>query len=62
MTHSASKQAKVLSTDELDQIAGGIIIVGGMPHLVQQFVSPLDRVAINPQPLPPRILFQGFGQ
>jgi hypothetical protein len=63
MTHSASEQAKILSADELHHVAGGIIIVGGLPQLVQQhFTSPLDRVAINPQPLPPRILFQGFGQ
>jgi hypothetical protein len=63
MTHSAFEQAKVLSTDELDRVAGGIIIVGGLPQLMQQhFTSPLDRIAINPQPLPPRILFQGFGQ
>jgi hypothetical protein len=29
---------------------------------MQQFVSAIDRVALNPQPLPPRLLFQGFGQ
>jgi hypothetical protein len=40
-----------MSSDELDRVVGGIIIIGG--SLRQQFVSPLERVAINPQPLPP---------
>jgi hypothetical protein len=48
---------KTLSFDELDRVAGGIIIVGGLPQLSQRFTSPLDRVAINPQPLPSPILF-----
>jgi hypothetical protein len=51
-----------LSTAELDRVAGGIIIIGGLPQLVQQFTSPLDRVALNPQPLPPRVLSLAFGR
>jgi hypothetical protein len=57
MTDSASVNDKALSLDELDRVAGGIIIVGGLPQLSQRFTSALDRVALNPQPLPPRILF-----
>jgi hypothetical protein len=60
MTDIASTQ-RTLSFDELDHVAGGIIIVGGAPQLWQQFVSPIDKVAINPQPLPPRILSVAFG-
>jgi hypothetical protein len=40
-----------LTSDELDHVCGGIIIVGG---LQRQFTSPLERVALNPQPLPPQ--------
>jgi hypothetical protein len=57
MTDAASVKDKTLSFDELDRVAGGIIIVGGLPQLSQRFTSPLDRVAINPQPLPSPILF-----
>ena len=57
MTDIASVKDKALSLDELDRVAGGIIIIGGLPQLSQRFVSALDRVALNPQPLPPRILF-----
>jgi hypothetical protein len=57
MTSSASVKDKALSFDELDRVAGGIIIVGGLPQLSQRFTSTLDRIALNPQPLPPRILF-----
>jgi hypothetical protein len=60
MTNPASVKDVELSIDELDRVAGGIIIVGGMPQLFHQ-TSALDRVAINPQPLPPRILSVGFG-
>jgi hypothetical protein len=57
MTDSASVKEKALSLHELDRVAGGIIIVGGLPQLSQRSISALDRVALNPQPLPPRILF-----
>jgi hypothetical protein len=51
MSDSATVKSKAMSSDELDRVVGGIIIIGG--SLRQQFVSPLERVAINPQPLPP---------
>jgi hypothetical protein len=57
VTNSASVKDKTLNFDELDRVAGGIIIVSGLPLLSQRFTSALDRVALNPQPLPPRILF-----
>ena len=61
MTDSATFKAEVLSTDELDRVAGGIIIVGGMQRNYQLYHqnSVLDRVALNPQPLPPRNLSFG---
>jgi hypothetical protein len=52
--------ANELTTDELDRVVGGIIIVGCLPQLFHQ-ASALDRVALNPQPLPPRILSVDFG-
>ena len=57
MTDQASIRA--LTSDELDRVAGGIIIVGG---LQRQFTSVLDRVALNPQPLPPKIFSFSFGR
>jgi len=62
MTDSPTFKAEVLSTDELDRVAGGIIIVGGMQRSYQLYhqSSVLDRVALNPQPLPPRVF--SFGQ
>ncbi len=51
-THSFSpNEADVLSDDQLEAISGGIIVVGGLPSA---FSSPLTKVALNPQPLPPR--------
>jgi hypothetical protein len=52
MTDSRSVKDEALTFDELDHVSGGIIIVGG---LQRQFTSALERVALNPQPLPPRI-------
>jgi hypothetical protein len=60
MTDSIFVKDEALTSDELDRVVGGIIIVSGVPQLVHQ-ASALDRVAINPQPLPPRILSVGFG-
>jgi hypothetical protein len=57
MTDLASAKDAAMTADELDRIVGGIIIVGG---LQRQFTSALDRVALNPQPLPPR--YFSFGQ
>lgn len=58
MTNSAPVKAEALTSDELDRVAGGIIIVSG---LQRQFTSRLDWVALNPQPLPPKI-FSFFGR
>jgi hypothetical protein len=51
MTDLATVKDEALNADELDRVVGGIIIVSGLQH---QFTSVLDRVALNPQPLPPR--------
>ena len=57
MTDLATVKGEAMTSDELDRVAGGIIIVSGFQP---QFSSALDRVALNPQPLPPRIF--SFGQ
>ena len=59
MTNSANVKTNELTDDELDRVAGGIIIVGGFLNHFQllQPSSVLDRVALNPQPLPPRVAF-----
>jgi hypothetical protein len=57
MTDLATVKGEAMTSDELDSVAGGIIIVSGLQH---QFTSALERVALNPQPLPPRIF--SFGQ
>ncbi len=57
MTDLASARNAALNTDELDRVVGGIIIVSGLQH---HFTSALEQVALNPQPLPPRIF--AFGQ
>jgi hypothetical protein len=42
-----------MSPEELDEVNGGIIIVSG----IQNFKSSrFDKVALNPQPLPPKEL------
>lgn len=56
MTDQASIKDKALTSDDLDRVAGGIIIVGG---LQRHFTSVLERVALNPQPLPPRVFAFG---
>jgi hypothetical protein len=56
MTDLPSVKHEALTSDELDHVSGGIIIVGG---LQRQFTSALERVALNPQPLPPRIFSLG---
>ena len=54
MTDFASIKDQALTSDELGRVAGGIIIVSG--HQRQfSFTSLLDRVALNPQPLPPKV-------
>jgi hypothetical protein len=61
MTDSTAFKSEALTSDELDRVAGGIIIVGGLQRNYQLFhqSSVLDRVALNPQPLPPRVLSFG---
>jgi len=61
MTYSAAIKGEALTNDELDRVAGGIIIVSGFQRHFQLFhqSSVLERVALNPQPLPPRILSFG---
>ena len=54
MTNFAPVKNEALTSDELDRVAGGIIIVSGLQH---RFTSALQRVALNPQPLPPKIFF-----
>jgi hypothetical protein len=50
MTDLDTDKREALTPDELDRVVGGIIIVGGAQH---KFTSALERVALNPQPLPP---------
>jgi hypothetical protein len=57
MTDLATVKDEAMTSDELDRVAGGIIIVSGFQR---QFTSALDRVALNPQPLPPGMF--SFGQ
>ncbi|MBN8988105.1 MAG: hypothetical protein J0H42_07665 [Rhizobiales bacterium] len=56
MTDFTPIKNEELTSDELDRVAGGIIIVSG---LQRQFTSALERVALNPQPLPPGIFSFG---
>jgi hypothetical protein len=56
MTDLATVKGEAMTSDELDHVAGGIIIVSGFQH---QLTSALERVALNPQPLPPRIFSFG---
>jgi hypothetical protein len=56
MTDLATIKGEAMTSDELDSVAGGIIIVSGLQH---QFTSALEQVALNPQPLPPRIFSFG---
>lgn len=44
--------ADEMTEQELDEVAGGIIVIGGK---YATGGSVLNQVAINPQPLPPRI-------
>jgi hypothetical protein len=56
MTDLATVKGEAMTSDELDRVASGIIIVSGFQH---QLTSALERVALNPQPLPPRIFSFG---
>jgi hypothetical protein len=59
MTDSAAFTGEAMTSDELDGVAGGIIIVGGRQFELVHQTSALDRVALNPQPLPPRVFSFG---
>jgi hypothetical protein len=43
-TDLATVKGEAMTSDELDRLAGGIIIVSGFQH---QFASALERVALN---------------
>jgi hypothetical protein len=58
MTDFASINDQALTSDELDRVAGGIIIVSGFQRQFS-LTSVLDRVALNPQPLPPKVFSFG---
>ena len=60
MTDLASIKDKALTSDELDRVAGGIIIVSGLQRHFS-LASALERVALNPQPLPPKVFSFAFG-
>jgi hypothetical protein len=53
MTDFASNKDQALTSDELDRVAGGIIIVGGFQRQFS-FTSMFERIVLNPQPLPPK--------
>ena len=48
---------EAMTTNELDSVSGGIIIVSGFHNRYQLVhrASLIDKVALNPQPLPPKI-------
>jgi hypothetical protein len=52
MTNQTAVNDTAMTSNELDRVSGGIILVSGFQH---GFLSALERVALNPQPLPPRI-------
>jgi hypothetical protein len=56
MTGSDTANNSSLTSDELDCVSGGIIIVSG---LQRYFTSAFERVALNPQPLPPKMFSFG---
>jgi hypothetical protein len=58
MTDFASNKDQALTSNELDRVAGGIIIVGGFQRQFS-LTAVLDRVALNPQPLPPEVFSFG---
>lgn len=56
MTDPAATKREALTSEQLDRVVGGIIIVGGAER---RFTSALERVALNPQPLPPKVFSFG---
>ncbi|WP_439397302.1 hypothetical protein ACRQ5Q_09295 [Bradyrhizobium sp. PMVTL-01] len=59
MTDTFCLKGNELALHQLDNVAGGIIVVGGFQHRFEHFhaSSVLDRIALNPQPLPPKVSF-----
>jgi len=55
MTDFVPVKEETLTADELDRVAGGIIIVGGIQL---RFAYALERIAM-PQPLPPKVILFG---
>ncbi len=51
MNDQVTERTDELSPDDLERVVGGIIIVGGFQKV---FGSGFERVALNPQPLPPK--------
>jgi hypothetical protein len=60
MTDFASIKDQALTSDELDRVAGGIIIVSGLQHRFS-FASVLEWRVLNPQTLPPKDRSFAFG-
>jgi hypothetical protein len=58
MIDFASIKDQALTSDELDRVAGGIIIVSGYQRQFS-LTSVLDPIALNPQPLPPKVFSFG---
>jgi hypothetical protein len=61
MIHLSAIEHEELSLLELDRVAGGVVGVGWVQHHFQlaHSSSVLDRVALNPQPLPPKVFSFG---
>jgi hypothetical protein len=56
--NSAESETEIteIGEEELDQVSGGIILIGGKPSII---ASRFDKVSLNPQPLPPKIFDVG---
>ena len=64
MNERNSVQMMTVAEEALEQIEGGYRGLSHFhaPELVNRFVSPLDKYALNPQPLPPRVWTSFFMQ
>jgi hypothetical protein len=47
---------RVLDGNEIDATAGGLAAIHNFMFVGSPIVNPLSPIAINPQPLPPRIV------
>ncbi|MBR1157030.1 hypothetical protein [Bradyrhizobium sp. JYMT SZCCT0428] len=59
MINSTDVKVTELTFDDLDRASGGIIIVSGHRFQLSHRSTVLDRVALNPQPLPPKMFSFG---